>query len=140
MIRTITIIALALFIVVPLTLPFALSSCSGVFCAATTQHMDETNACNAHENAHITLVQQFGQCVLQQSMTIGMILFTVLLSTLLWILIRIFARSFISSHGTFLDALNAPAALSHMKPFDALRFAFAYGNIQSRKNVQTVFA
>lgn len=134
-------IIVMVFAVLSIALPFALSTCDGgVFCMASTGHGTDTDTCPSHDDAHFSLFTQFGTCTPQQSMSWTLIFSAAFGFTALWTIMRRFARSLLGVDTFLLDALNAPGALMHMKPFDPLRSAFARGITNARKNVHAFSA
>lgn len=129
-----------LFLLMPVVLPFALSSCSGgSFCAATTGHNEATSGCSSHEETHLAIVAQFGKCTPQQSVGIVMFFISLIAASIVWTMRQRFARTFLGLHTAHLNAVEAPGFLTHIRPFDPLTLAFARGNIQSRRSTH-IFA
>lgn len=130
--RPLGFLILIVFAALSLTLPFALSTCDGgIFCMASTGHAERANACPSHDDAHLSLFAQFGECAPQQSVQWVTTFIMLLAGIIVWTISQRFARSFLGLHHFYLDARGAPGTHAHMKPFDPLLFAFARGIIHN---------
>lgn len=140
MMRNTALMTIIVFLAMSLALPFALSTCdSGVFCfASTSAGHAPANTCNTHDTAHVALFAQFGECMPQTPVAVALVLFVIVIMAVLWTVIHEFARSFLGLHTAHLDALNAPGDLSHMKPWEPLRLAFARGIMQRKDSAHNI--